>query len=245
MEIYLIIFSFIFSVVCLFFIKKFIFFEMTALLSMFLHGLYIFGNKIILVFIITYIVSTIFELLSLKTSFNIFGVRYKYNLNNKIFSSKINLMGVYPLEVTFAWVIFKYLSLFLAITIGDYLSLSKITEIILLSLIMVSIDLIIDPVSVKRKMWSWQTGSRYFGIPLKNFFGWFLVSIIVSFISIALLDLKILNNNLLVNTLPIFSCLLLFMNVKLMYSLNKHLALIGCVPFVLWIILSALAIYHN
>lgn len=234
MEIYLIIFSFIFSVVCLFFIKKFIFFEMTALLSMFLHGLYIFGNKIILVFIITYIVSTIFELLSLKTSFNIFGVRYKYNL-----------MGVYPLEVTFAWVIFKYLSLFLAITIGDYLSLSKITEIILLSLIMVSIDLIIDPVSVKRKMWSWQTGSRYFGIPLKNFFGWFLVSIIVSFISIALLDLKILNNNLLVNTLPIFSCLLLFMNVKLMYSLNKHLALIGCVPFVLWIILSALAIYHN
>lgn len=40
-------------------------------------------------------------------------------------------------------------------------------------LVGVLIDLCFDPVAVSLGWWKWEGGSRYFGVPLANFLGWF------------------------------------------------------------------------
>jgi putative membrane protein len=47
------------------------------------------------------------------------------------------------------------------------------------ALLMVALDLVIDPVEVARGTWTWFDPGPYFGIPLQNFLGWFLTSVVV------------------------------------------------------------------
>ena len=49
---------------------------------------------------------------------------------------------------------------------------------IVASALMVSLDLSFDPVfSSSLHLWTWQSQGQYFGVPLSNFFGWFLASL--------------------------------------------------------------------
>src|SRR6266480_1428916 len=49
---------------------------------------------------------------------------------------------------------------------------------IMASALMVSLDLSFDPVfSTSLHLWTWQSQGEYFGVPLSNFFGWFLASL--------------------------------------------------------------------
>jgi len=43
-------------------------------------------------------------------------------------------------------------------------------------------DLYLDPQMVAKELWLWENPSGYFGIPWINFFGWWLVSSIVTFV---------------------------------------------------------------
>lgn len=43
-----------------------------------------------------------------------------------------------------------------------------------------AIDLFMDPISVKTGAWSWTHGGPYFGVPVGNFVGWFMVTILVT-----------------------------------------------------------------
>ena len=57
--------------------------------------------------------------------------------------------------------------------------------ILLDSLAVTAIDIIMDPVIVnspdwKIISWEWTNGGSYFGVPLGNFVGWFIVAMIVS-----------------------------------------------------------------
>jgi uncharacterized membrane protein len=46
------------------------------------------------------------------------------------------------------------------------------------SALMVSLDLSFDPVfSTSLHLWIWQSPAQYFGVPLSNFFGWFIASL--------------------------------------------------------------------
>lgn len=158
--------------------KKFIYFELAALAVIGLHAVSLFGPYLLLLLFITFIISTIAELVSLKSPINVFGVGYRYNLTDPFFASKINILGVYPLEISFAWVILKYISFCLGTLIVSAFSLPKGIEILLVPLVLVSLDFIIDPIAVnKMKLWSWDKGSWYFGIPLRNFLGWFTVGL--------------------------------------------------------------------
>ncbi|GIS54397.1 hypothetical protein Ct9H90mP29_14390 [bacterium] len=43
------------------------------------------------------------------------------------------------------------------------------------------LDMVLDPIAVDEKRWSWDFPGVYYGIPLLNFFGWFLtVAMILS-----------------------------------------------------------------
>lgn len=47
-------------------------------------------------------------------------------------------------------------------------------------LVVTAIDLFMDPLQVKAEAWKWLEGGPYFGIPIGNFIGWFLVTIIAT-----------------------------------------------------------------
>jgi len=47
--------------------------------------------------------------------------------------------------------------------------------ILLDGLIVVALDLFMDPIAVKSGDWTWLEGGPYFGIPIGNFLGWFFV----------------------------------------------------------------------
>lgn len=47
--------------------------------------------------------------------------------------------------------------------------------ILLDGLIVVALDLFMDPIAVKSGDWTWLEGGQYFGVPIGNFVGWFFV----------------------------------------------------------------------
>ncbi len=60
---------------------------------------------------------------------------------------------------------------------------SKAWQFILVSaLALVAWDLLLDPQMVHWDLWQWADPGRYFGIPLSNYAGWFLVAIILTWL---------------------------------------------------------------
>ena len=103
---------------------------------------------------VTGIVSTISELISLKTSLNVFGVSYSYNLTSGYFRSRIVIGGAYPMEIAVAWIllcIFLFLVSLLCASFGVH----GILKAVFSALALVSFDILIDPVAVQRGAWKW------------------------------------------------------------------------------------------
>ncbi len=82
------------------------------------------------------------------------------------------VLGV-PVPVALAWGMYLY---------ACYMASSGITHdfwrrSLLASILMVVLDMAVDPVMVELRVWTWHThGPGWFGIPLSNFVGWFVVS---------------------------------------------------------------------
>ncbi|GAB6055058.1 hypothetical protein JCM15415_03740 [Methanobacterium movens] len=149
-------------------------FLVTALIFIFaiFHGLKRYGKKNILVFfLITWAVSFFFENLSIITGFP-FGF-YHY-------SPTLGLLNV-PLVIIFAYFAVGYLSWMLAhVLTGQYGQKLGGKQAFIVPLIaaflMVMWDLTVDPISsTLQGLWIWTTPGAYFGVPISNFFGWFLV----------------------------------------------------------------------
>jgi putative membrane protein len=137
-----------------------------------LHGLERYGWKnLAFFFLVTFAVSFTFENLSVRTGFP-FGL-YHY-------SPELGLMQV-PLIIIFAYFSMGYLSWMMAhILLSQYQSPLQGIRIFLVpltaSFIMVMWDLTIDPISsTLQGLWVWHEPGAYFGVPISNFFGWFLV----------------------------------------------------------------------
>ena len=106
-----------------------------------------------------------------------FGGIFKYNKKkNGPF-----LLGV-PLFILITWFGLIYMSLVFSIYFFNYQN-NIITEynlFILLKLsffpstLMLCIDIILDPIAVNEKRWAWSQPGSFYGIPILNFFGWFL-----------------------------------------------------------------------
>ncbi|MEK7543563.1 MAG: carotenoid biosynthesis protein [Patescibacteria group bacterium] len=221
---------------------SFVSFALLAIVAVIIHGTYLFGPGILYLLLITYIVSTIAELVSLKTPVGIFGAKYKYNTNHWFFSSRILFLGVYPLEIALAWVILKYLSFCLAILIVTAFGLPYYAVIFGTPLILVSLDLILDPVAVNiKKHWTWEKGSAYFGIPIRNFLGWYAVGLVGTLLYSLFEPPGHISFNLLF-LLPILFYGSFIKNSQLLFRLNKKMAMIGALPAIFWTILSAVSL---
>jgi uncharacterized membrane protein len=92
---------------------------------------------------------------------------------------------VVPVFLGLAYVGMGYLSWTLAgVVLGDLpkpLTGSRMVTLPLLAaLVMVAWDLCMDPIwATVVRAWIWQQGGAYFGVPLSNFFGWYLTVYII------------------------------------------------------------------
>lgn len=159
-----------------------------VLTALSLHAIYFFGARGVVFLAAVGIISTIAELVSLKTSINVFGVSYRYNLGDRWFSSRIVLSKVLPIEVSGAWIFLKYLSFFITSMITDQFGIGGISKAFIAALALVSFDFIIDPVAISNGTWTWKRPGIFFGVPWGNFRGWFLIGLLTSLL---FLDLKL------------------------------------------------------
>ena len=141
-----------------------------------LNGVKRYGNKNMLVFfLITFLVSFSFENLGVRTGFP-FGF---YN-----YSPSLGILKV-PIVIVFAYFAMGYLSWMIAhILTGQYARKLSGKQIFIIPLIaafiMVMWDLTMDPISsTLQQLWVWKTPGAYFGVPVVNFAGWFLVVFII------------------------------------------------------------------
>lgn len=125
----------------------------------------------------------IFEVLGLNYGV-IFGGSYNYNPGSN------SLFGV-PFSVIIYWAIFIYTGYCIVNSFLYWLNLKKpsfkkngLTKLVFLiildGLIVVSIDLFMDPIMVIESRWSWTEAGDYFGVPWGNFLGWFTVAVLSS-----------------------------------------------------------------
>jgi bisanhydrobacterioruberin hydratase len=81
-----------------------------------------------------------------------------------------------PLVMACAWmVLIAYLK-----QTARYLSWRAWMKALLMALWMTAIDLVIDPLAANQLgYWRWLSAGAYYGIPLSNFAGWFVVSLLI------------------------------------------------------------------
>ena len=121
------------------------------------------------------------EIIGTKTGL-IFGGKYEFNLK---LSPGPSIFGI-PLIIPLSWSGLIYMTLnYCELVFGGsfyFLSNQNITLLLLPSIIMVLLDLVLDPIAVDEKRWSWNKSGAYYGVPLLNFVGWLFTTFLILFI---------------------------------------------------------------
>jgi len=149
------------------------------------HAFYLTGwRRALAFFAITIGVSFVMEYLGVRTGV-IFGA-YHYT---QVLDPKV--LGTVPVVIPLAYFMVLYPSRMMA----DLIQWGKATGVTrgwgwtifaaaMAALIMTAWDLSMDPVMVHEvKAWVWEKGGPYFGIPLRNFFGWFLTTFLITLLA--------------------------------------------------------------
>lgn len=112
--------------------------------------------------------------------FEVIGSYTGIPFGNYQYTNKLNLQlqGV-PLLIPLAWLMMLPPSW----AVGKLLGNSRLTFITISALAMTAWDLFLDPQMVSWDIWVWNQGGAYFGIPLLNYFGWFIVSALITAVS--------------------------------------------------------------
>jgi putative membrane protein len=141
-----------------------------------IHGARFYGWKNALVFVsVTFLISWSLESLSIATGFP-FG-NYYYTGLGKI--------GEVPWIIMPGYISMGYLSWLIAhILTSNFDTQIQGTKILLIpivaSFVMVMWDLVMDPImSTIQGEWVWLNGGLYFGVPITNYFGWYLTIFLI------------------------------------------------------------------
>ena len=143
-----------------------------------LHGARLYGWRRMAGFVgIVLVVGNISENIGVRTGFP-FG-RYAFTplMGPKLFVVPI-LLGVAYIGMTYlSWVLAR-------IVLGAIHGTSAVCDLAFVpafaALIMVSWDVSQEPVwSTVLRLWIWRDGGPYFGVPLSNFFGWYLTVFVI------------------------------------------------------------------
>jgi putative membrane protein len=139
----------------------------------FMHGFKRYGfRNMAIFFVITWIVSNSFEALSVYMGFP-FG-NYHYTMPGpRIMEVPLIIMPAYFGMGYMAWTISNILNG----QNGKRLKGVRVFIVpVIASFIMVMWDVVMDPVAATiNKVWIWEDGGSYFGVPISNYLGWFFV----------------------------------------------------------------------
>ena len=146
------------------------------------HGSMIWGWLNVITFaIISFSIGTFMEIIGTKTGL-IFGGKYKFNLK---LSPGPSIYGI-PLIIPISWsgliyMIINYCELVLGGSLY-FLQNQNITLLLLPSILMVLLDLVLDPIAVDEKRWIWKKSGAYYGVPFLNFVGWLFTTFLILFV---------------------------------------------------------------
>ena len=163
------------------------------------------GNFILFLFL-GFGVSFLFEIIGIKTGIT-FGGFFNYDLKGNG-----PILFEVPIFIILTWYALIYMSfsyvLFIlkldSITFSNFSLVEILTISSYCGLSIMLLDLILDPIGVDEKRWSWRTPGRYYGIPYLNFFGWFLCCFITVFLFLLLFSNENLNSLDQINKIPLF-----------------------------------------
>jgi len=143
-----------------------------------IHGAMVYRTRGILLFMaICLVVGNVFENLGVRT-----GFPYGHYYFTSLMGPKISVV---PVFLGLAYVGMAYLSWCLAnILLTNFrssLAGARVVTVPLLAAVLIAAwDLAMDPIwSTVMHAWIWRNGGRYFGVPITNFFGWYLVVYII------------------------------------------------------------------
>lgn len=157
--------------------KQIIALMVTALIVAFTHGTQRYGLKSMIVFfLMVNVVGFFFENLSVSTGFP-FGNYHYTNLLN------MPMIWQVPLDVALLYFAMGYISWTIANTLLDRADerLSDKFNLYALPIVsaflMTSWDVVFDPTwSTHFQTWIWEDGGGFYGVPLSNYLGWYLVT---------------------------------------------------------------------
>jgi len=127
---------------------------------------------------VSFVVCLVFELLGTSRGWIYGSYYYTDRLGPKV-------LGLVPLLIPLAWFMMMYASYNLAnVLVGERAQRGRSVAtdlwlVFLSSIIMTSWDLMNDPVNVNGGHWVWLEGGPYFGIPISNYVGWLLTTLVV------------------------------------------------------------------
>lgn len=115
-----------------------------------------------------------------------FGGSYFYNVQD----FGLMLFGV-PIAVLMFWSVFIYSGYTITSSFLAWLHIDKPKKggkklfllpllVVLDGVVVVAIDIFMDPLMTYAGKWTWVNGGPYFGIPIENFIGWFFVVILAT-----------------------------------------------------------------
>jgi uncharacterized membrane protein len=135
-----------------------------------------------LLLLISFLVGLLFEIIGVNWG-TTFGGPYVYQSQNQVL-----ILGV-PLIIPLFWAGIIYTCYTISSSFLCWLEKPKpdkqsrnwktlVLLVLLDALIIISIDLIMDPLQVHAGNWAWTSSGQYFDVPLSNFVGWFVITII-------------------------------------------------------------------
>lgn len=127
-------------------------------------------KKAILMLVIVFVVSLMFESIGVATGLVYGPYHYTERLGPKF-------LGLVPYLIAIAWFMMMYPSFIISEWLipsswkgaGRLLALASIS-----GLIMAAWDVVMDPIMVADKNWVWDIKGEFFGVPLQNYWGWWL-----------------------------------------------------------------------
>lgn len=125
---------------------------------------------------LTFGVSLLFESLGVATGW-VYGP-YHYTDSPQLGPK---FLGLVPLLIPLGWFLMSYPSFVIAdrLVPADWPRLKRALGMAALTgLVMTAWDVVMDPVRVSVGQWIWEVGGAYFGVPLQNYWGWWLTTFV-------------------------------------------------------------------
>ena len=152
-----------------------------------LHGSQNLGwRQTLLLLLLTFAISLLFESVGVATGWVYGPYHYTDKLGPKF-------LGLVPLLIPVAWFMMTYPSYIIAKHLMPVQKSTWVWRIVasaLGALVMTSWDLAMDPMMAAGGYWVWEQPGAYFGVPLQNYWGWWLTTFVTFLLFLSLARIK-------------------------------------------------------